>query len=463
MKPNKFIEKIVPEKVFLVFALVVGFLLTFITPPFQVADEPGHLYRAYEISEGHFISKKINNEVGNYIPKDIILMVGDLEGQIPFNKNEKFSMKKLEKYQTKKINFENKKFVDFRSMVLYSPIVYIPQSLGICAATIIPSLPFFPQLLMIYLGRIFNLLAFIVMIYYAIKLTPLCKWGLTLIALMPMTIYQAASLSADSVCFGLSFLTIAFILNCAFGEKKKIKNSQLFAILVLAVLLSLCKTAYFFIPFLFLVIPFEKIGSKKKYYMLFLVLLAVVLLVDTLWGTFIRQLYLPISSGVNPEKQFKYIIFHPLEFIILFKIFFNKNLLISFAGNLGWLDNPLPLIFVQIYLCIMVLTAFFENNKDTFLRLKQKIIIFLITLFNCALIVMLIYLSCSKIGQNHIIGLQGRYFIPIAPLFILLFSSNITKKINIPKSFFNLFLVCFIMMSLSITLFYVIKRYYLVF
>ncbi len=42
---------IVPEKAYLILALVFGLLLVFITPPFQVPDEDQHIYRSYQLAE----------------------------------------------------------------------------------------------------------------------------------------------------------------------------------------------------------------------------------------------------------------------------------------------------------------------------------------------------------------------------------------------------------------------------
>ena len=42
---------IVPEKIYLVLAMVFGLLLVFITPPLQVPDEIDHLNRSYQLAE----------------------------------------------------------------------------------------------------------------------------------------------------------------------------------------------------------------------------------------------------------------------------------------------------------------------------------------------------------------------------------------------------------------------------
>lgn len=457
MKVNSLISKITPEKSFIILAFIFGILLVFITPPFQVADEPNHFYRSYELSELKIVSKKINNESGNYIPKDVINMVQDLEGGIASHPDKKFLTHKLKKYWNIKTNFKNRQFIDFRNTALYSPVVYLPQALGIETAKLINFSPLF----MIYLGRLFNLFTFIALAYFAIKLTPVCKWGFFLFSLMPMTLYQAASLSADSICFGLSFLFIAFILNCALSKSSKMTNKQIAIIALISVLLGLCKSAYFFTSFLFLLIPITKFDSKKKYFTSFFAIISITAVVDLIWAVLVKSIYVPIYSYVNPYRQLLYIFSHPQYFIAGFgKSIAHIGLLRSFVGNLGWLDNRLPLTLIAIFLGVAVLSALLENYKDLSLNLKQKIIIIMTIFLNFSLIQVMLYLSCSKVGDAYIAGGQGRYFIPIAPLFLLPLYNKFTNKLNVINNGGNLFFVCFIVVMLLITLFYVIKRYY---
>ena len=56
------------EKIFVVIALVFGFLYTIILPPFQSVDEASHFFRAYQISEGNFKAKHVDNNIGDYLP-----------------------------------------------------------------------------------------------------------------------------------------------------------------------------------------------------------------------------------------------------------------------------------------------------------------------------------------------------------------------------------------------------------
>ena len=45
-------EMIAPGRFVLVAVLLFGATFAVVTPPFQVADESGHFYRAYRVSEG---------------------------------------------------------------------------------------------------------------------------------------------------------------------------------------------------------------------------------------------------------------------------------------------------------------------------------------------------------------------------------------------------------------------------
>ncbi|MDR2874040.1 MAG: DUF2142 domain-containing protein [Methanobrevibacter sp.] len=65
-----------------------------------------------------------------------------------------------------------------------------------------------------------NLLIYCVIVYFAIKIIPVQKYLLLLIALMPMTLYQDSSISSDSLIFVLSFLTIAIFLYLSLVKEK---------------------------------------------------------------------------------------------------------------------------------------------------------------------------------------------------------------------------------------------------
>ena len=50
---------------------VIGFILIVITPPFMGSDERTHFFRAYEITEGHFISQADENGIISVMPRSL--------------------------------------------------------------------------------------------------------------------------------------------------------------------------------------------------------------------------------------------------------------------------------------------------------------------------------------------------------------------------------------------------------
>ena len=64
-------------------------------------------------------------------------------------------------------------------------------------------------------ARIGNLLFFVAVLYLALRIAPVCRPVLFCLALMPMTIHQAASASADGPTIASAFLLFAYVLHLA--------------------------------------------------------------------------------------------------------------------------------------------------------------------------------------------------------------------------------------------------------
>ncbi|RHK59752.1 DUF2142 domain-containing protein [Dorea formicigenerans] len=71
----------------------------------------------------------------------------------------------------------------------------------------------------LYFARFFNLLFYVAVIAISIRLTPILKKTFATIALMPMALFQAATVSYDPVLIALAFLATSLIFNIAFNEE----------------------------------------------------------------------------------------------------------------------------------------------------------------------------------------------------------------------------------------------------
>jgi uncharacterized membrane protein len=98
-----------------------------------------------------------------------------------------------------------------------------------------------------------------------------------------------------------------------------------------------------------------------------------------------------------------------------------------------------------------------EEINDT-ISIREKLISFTTFILIFVSIFALEYITWTSVGNSIIGGVQGRCFIPIAPLFFLLFYNG---RININKKGINWLVIIFTLITLSISLYVIIKRFYI--
>ena len=424
---------------FLGFALAFGFIMIIVTPPFQVPDEINHFYKAYQISDGQFISIKHDNRLGGYIPSSIVDFTNSFKGLKSLNS--RTSYRDIATQASTPLDKENLVFCDFPNTALYSPVSYIPQAIAISLLKLANCSP----LVIFYGARIFTLLIWIMAIWLSIKITPDYKWLFAMLALLPMSLYINMSLSADVVTNIIAFLLVAFILRLCF-KKQQINNKQ-FAILVsLGILIASAKIVYAPLLLLFLIIPTANFKNRKARFLKFTVLLTITGITALFWSSIINELYTPffdynssfrtgldLIKCANIHDQLDYILTHG---IYIFNVF-GKSLVESFdmyysgyIGTFGWLQLKLSNWIIHLAYIITFGVAIIDKNEYSF-NGKQKGIIGIAALATILLILLSQHLTWGCVGGDRIVTIQGRYFIPVFPILYLLFSNRMQMlKVN---------------------------------
>ncbi|OGP66800.1 MAG: hypothetical protein A2031_00025 [Deltaproteobacteria bacterium RBG_19FT_COMBO_43_11] len=447
----------VPEKIYIVLALVFGLLLVFITPPLQVPDEHDHLNRSYQLAELNIFQYE------STVPASLIQMFNTFGG-MNFNAFKKASIDEILSQRKVELNPQ------VRSAVFARPFIfpYIPQALGIFIGKTFNGSP----VMLLYMGRIFNLLFSIVLIFLAIRTAPFFKWIFFLLGLMPMTLYLCASLSKDGLAISLAFLLIALFLQFAYDQQKKISKMDLVILFIVSFLVATTRSIYIILIGMFLLIPVYRIGLLKKYVLVLSCLIITVFLATQIGA--LKPLFQPkaaaatqptmhltLSSnalstpaptpipvenfqrsdrpkfppeGVNFIEQKRFILNNPIQYmgIIFNTVSYSSTFYLdSFVGILGWLNKPLPKWHINLYLWILLITALLFSNKNIRITLTNKLIIASIFTAGVLLIETGLYLVWTPVGGNYILDVQGRYFIPYAPLFfLLLYNTSLEKYLN---------------------------------
>lgn len=444
------------QNIFILIALIFGMAWLIIMPPFQSPDEGAHFLRAYGISQGSFMCiNEGKSNAGSLLPANIEEFMNSFQVErIAAKHDQKYNINYT--INSLKLSPSNEKqFVGYMNSCVYSPVSYFPQAMGFLLGNLVNA----PFTIIFYLGRIFNLLTFIFLGYFIIKMLPKLKLVALLLLLMPMTLHQGSSLSPDVITITLCFFFVAYVLRIQYQPEQYITKNNILILTVLACIIGLLKITYFPISLVTLTIPFNKFKSKKyAIYINSLVILGSVICA-VIWLVFTT--FINIIFPVNPSDQIHIILNNPLSFIklMLQSSLVNDGLFIQFFGNFGWLDTPSPLVLVIFYFAILFFVTIDEAMKNRDIN-KQKLIEGLISLFTfitCTILIQLsLYLNWPQTTPGTVSGVQGRYFIPIS--FIFFYSVYLLAPFLIKKKM-AIFIVL-ISIVLLVSTYNIFTRYY---
>jgi uncharacterized membrane protein len=423
-----------PQNLFVVIGYLFGLSLVFANPPFHSNDEDRHFYNSYFLSTGQIRPIQHENQIGGYLPYNLYQVSAAYQG-IPFDRGAKINPARLRELKAVPLNEASKIFYDYSSSQT-NPIPYIPFAIGIRIAKAVNSNPVH----LLWGARIAGLIAFLSIVFFAIKIMPVHKFVLFALALNPMTMFQAASVTYDSLSISLSFLIIALVLKYAFQEKQ-IRTGDIALFLFVATLQCFAKPGYFLVPFLFFIIPRRNIGSLKKSLAVFICLVIVGFLPSLTWGAYLSSLHLrggKIFSNdflYGSKEQWKSFASAPTDAVVHFLLNFiaqGKEWIIGSLGRLGYSYTHLNHTVLFIHGLVLIALSVFDASPDASpdasasktitISLRQKLLIGCIAFGTIGTIAAEFFLY-SPVGAHTIFGLQGRYFIPILPLLLLLNSA----------------------------------------
>ncbi len=412
-------EKIKPENAFLIVGSVFCIFLYLAMPMTKAHDEPVHGLRIYEYKEG----KIVNNGKSVTLPEGVIWTLRDK----PFYKD-LFQQKEIYNTQTQPVLYEYR-------MSTYSPISYFPHIVGVYTASFFTT----NAMIQVYVARLFNMVTCIVLLYFAIKNIPYGKNVLFLLALIPIAVEGYISLSADGIAIASSFLFFSYTLKLKQEKENAIGYKQILFLTILAIVVAISKTVYLPIVLLLSIIPKEKFKKNKKWLVVSSIFM-LALVIDFLWYCYGTQ---PIDStqGKEIEISFSYVQKIVYTMVEKFSDYFNE----IWGGKLEYNENVS--IFVFPYVIFLAIVFMIQKGENYSFTKFEKLILSGIFLSIVFLIFTAMYQTWSRHDIAYIEGVQGRYFLPILPLGVLLFArgfsddENTTKKVAMLISIMQIFVI----------------------
>jgi Predicted membrane protein (DUF2142). len=345
---------------YVLIALVWGFALAALVPPFQVPDEPAHFYRAWELAQ---LDYQASADGLVSLPSAVVNLPSDLGSGDRSWSVSTYSSKRVRQYLFAPIGTQRSS-VDNASP--YGPLGYLPHLLPIEVARLAGR----GALAAFYGARLMNLIAAVLLTYLAIRVIPVGKLLIAVLGLLPMTMYETASASPDALAIAGSLLFVAVLLRAML--RASLERSD---IAVLAASAALClnvKPGYAVLVVAALAIPKRTFGSWHRYLSSMAPIigatagLAAVFLVTTPRSspTALNKLLGP-NHGVDVGRQLKNVLFHPWSFLeVMHRSLDNWGTfyLKTFVGYFGWLTFVLPMTFV--FLVLLAMTIAFSSPEE---------------------------------------------------------------------------------------------------
>lgn len=400
---------------------IIALLFIMAMPIFRSHDEDAHWIRIYDISQGnlltstkygHLFQEGATNYPAGEFPRAIsILLDKSYDGS---TNKEIFDIK---------IDKEDKIIIAMPTTAIYSPTQYLPQAAGVAIARLFTDRP----IIMAYAAKIMNIIVSFTALYFAMKFMPFGKKILFVIMSIPIALEGFSSLSPDGMTISFSFLFIAYLLHLIFDKKEeKITWKQTIFVGLLAVLIALCKIVYLPLVGLVLLLPKTKFNSRKSQILHIVIIIAIAVIANLTWLS-ISTTYLAEYREGRPVDQFSTLLKNPINYLemLVYSIDLNggKYFLSMLGGEVGLNEFVILNTIVPVTFFLMCLLATFNTreNRPKF-SLYQVVIISLIVLAIIGLIFTSLYIQWTKTESDSIMGVQGRYFLPVLPLALLLFS-----------------------------------------
>jgi hypothetical protein len=408
--------------------LSVWVWISILIPPIQSPDEYQHLYRAYLLSNNHWLLQA--NEPGQrqQAPWHFVQRGGDIDSGLiafkdahwPLVLDPHRQLSKMEQDAVSRIEWQHtSQFEKMPGAGYYFPLVYGPQALGLLTGR--------------WLGlsvhqsywfcRAYTSIACVLLLVAAIRMwrPPPLAWALLL---LPMTVFQWLSPTIDGLTTSMAVLTLSLFVRICVSQTRP--PPPLLMGMVIAIFL-LTTTRTHLLPMLAL--PYFLAWRYRSWRVflgaLFLSLTVLAWLVFAITSTQDDRVQHAVSSGAalwhyisHPQKFLGMVwtsLSHPATFD-----FYTR----SFIGILGWLNVVLPekaytIIWTGLGLCS--LWTFNRFGPKTGWSSSCRWLLAFLALSATGLVFLAMLTTWTPADSPRIEGVQGRYF--IVPAIMLAYAS----------------------------------------
>lgn len=412
---------------YIVLGMFFGLVYMFMLPIFNVPDEDTHFISAYELS---------NEMMGVESSRDDVVM-RKVDYELADNHDRYDEQMYLDYFHAVFDGNDDETLMATTAPTLDYLYPYFFSSMGISIARKLNMSP----IALVTLGRLFNMIVAVLIIALAIYFMPFGKQIMVVIALSPKLIQQDMSLSYDSCFIPLSFLVTGLGFYLIYHEKGEKENK---IVLVLKYILwifayigmTLIKGHAYF-AFILLLFPYfrHRVKNKKKFDLIFTFLVIAVIVIGLI--------ALPHTAFYNQKENFNT---QFLQYGFTLQDFIkNPSYFLEIVRNTVFIELPMYChnmlgalighftislngLVVDGFILTVIASAIMNTGENKKLSNFETFIAFLIAFITICCTFAGMLFGWTLQGAKMIDGIQGRYFIPVLTIELLMFYG---RKIHI--------------------------------
>ena len=417
---------------FVLFASVISVIFSFMLPFGQDPDEMAH----YHMIEEEFGTNGYIDEL------DAKIWQGGGYAALPFNLAGRVDQNTASAAATE--HFDKRlSITDFH----ISPLVvrHLPMGLGFYLGVALN----LPIIVCTHMAELFATAFFIVIGCLAIRITPIKKDIFALSMLIPVTVQQCSSVNYDAVLIPCCFLLFAYILHLYYREAK-VGWKDIVIVGILSLVIAITKLPYATIALALLIIPVShfdlKIGKRFE----------VASIIRRFWYIVVILIILAGGAAIylgRHDPLIKTMVSDILEFPEFLKFLqrtYEQRFYVhlqQMVGMFGWADSYVTNQYVVLFYCMMVyLNTCITENVGKGLNLPRRLWMILLVAGSIFLVEVAMqswnysalygwdtnvsldqyrqYIAASDVNM----GVQGRYFTPCLPMFLVALSGTTKRK-----------------------------------
>lgn len=399
-------------KFFLLSAIAVGLCYFILFLPWSVPDTNSHYPAVYRLS---------NMLLG--FPEDREWTCRAEDGRYFISVSRDFQPQ-IRSYADTVYNFtlfcRDERMIDFpadaQKMEFYSILCYWPQTLGLTLGRILG----LGAIACTYLARLGIFIFYVWGCCHAVRVTPVGKSIFAFIALMPMPLSNSSGISYDPLVF---ITTLNFTASVLALNHKPASKKLWFEAVIWAFMVGGTKGGGYLIllPLALLLLDRTKIkGSSIRCLSIIGSGLFSVLLFNKLLqiGNTLFQFGAENNGNMSTMDALR----HPIRYLqmaLLTYISEGNDFIFDLLGtNLSWVERTVPAYVLAGLALIVILYAIMEKDELTLDKRHKYVFAFIIALLVVTLPAML--LSFTYKGARMVLGPQGRYYLPVHALILLL-------------------------------------------